>query len=624
MKAAVQEILEDPVTDFDHVRGNLNAPITLVEYGSYSSLLWRRVVPLVQQLRDLLGDQMVYVFRHFPGESKIGLLAAEAAEAAGAQGKFWEMHDRLARHDGHLSEADIFNYARQLNINMKAFERDIAEHDFAPLVEEHRESGLASKVNRMPTFFVNGERYDGPWDVDSLLSQVRQRPRSAAQSLMHRFVQLEASGSMLLLACAMLALLLVNIPGVAQLYFDFWDIDLHIAFGEFTFGLHLLHWVNDGLMVIFFFVVGLEIRREIVSGELSSLKQAALPMAAALGGMVVPAAFYVSLNLGTPGIVGWGIPMATDIAFLLGVLTLLGSRVPVSLKIFFTALAIADDLGAVLVIALFYTSDISWVALSIGGVILAIGWALKRSRVYRVMPYIGLGIALWAAFLVSGVHPTIAGVLLAFVIPTRSPANYRGLIIQGMTILEGLHSRGDELIEAGSQGQAAVQTLESITDRMQSPARRMEEDLHPWTTYLILPIFALANAGVALGGDALSEMGNPITLGIILGLVVGKPLGITMFSWVAVRLKLAELPSRVSWYQLFSASFLAGIGFTMSLFISNAAFTDAASIDSAKIGVLVASLLAALAGWILLNLGSNRQKAGEQAEALPAGTGGSD
>jgi NhaA family Na+:H+ antiporter len=298
--------------------------------------------------------------------------------------------------------------------------------------------------------------------------------------------------------------------------------------------------------------------------------------------------------------------MATDIAFTLGIMTVLGNRVPLSLKIFFTALAIADDLGAVLVIALFYSSGIEWISLAIGVIFLVALFGLNRARVYAALPYALLGIGLWLAFLESGIHPTIAGVLLAMTIPTRSPPNTRVLLAQAVTLLDEFELPPEWRSQINSRRQATVQTLETITGRMQSPAQRLERTLNPWTTYLILPVFALANAGVTLSRDAVQNFLNPVTLGIVLGLVLGKPVGITLLSWVAVKTGLAELPAAVTWRQLFSASWLAGIGFTISLFITNAAFDDPALQATAKLAILVASVLAAIIGWGMLSVTCSR------------------
>ncbi|HEX6386791.1 MAG TPA: Na+/H+ antiporter NhaA [Anaerolineae bacterium] len=593
-----------PVSERDHVQGPDDAPFTLVEYGDYECPYCRLVYDDIQGLQEQLGDRLRYVYRHLPIESAHphARLAAEAAEAAGAQGKFWEMHDALYTHDD-LNQARIYDFAEAIGLDMVRFRQELEAGVYAERVHEDFRSGIRSGANGTPTFFVNGERYDGPWDLESLLEVVERPLGVRARMLTDEFTRLAASGGIVLLIATILALFWANSP-LAESYFTFWETPLAFSFGDFSLSEHLLGWVNDGLMVIFFFVVGLEIKREILSGELAEPKHAALPVAAALGGMILPAAIYTFFNWDGPGLAGWGIPMATDIAFTLGILTVLGNRVPFSLKVFFTALAIADDLGAILVIALFYTAEISWLSLGVAGLFFLALVGLNRARVRAVLPYSLLGIGLWLAFLESGVHPTIAGVLLALTIPTRSPPEMRGLLLQAVTLLDSFELPVNWQGAPDSRRQAAAQRLESIADRMQSPAQQLETGLAPWSTYVVLPIFALANAGVALGGQASPSLLSPVSMGIILGLVVGKPLGISLFAWSAVRLGLAELPGGVTWRQLFAASCLAGIGFTISLFIAGAAFADPALIATAKVAILVASILAALLGTLLLFLTS--------------------
>jgi NhaA family Na+:H+ antiporter len=336
--------------------------------------------------------------------------------------------------------------------------------------------------------------------------------------------------------------------------------------------------------------------------------------------MFVPAAIYMIFNYNTEGQPGWGIPMATDIAFMLGVLTLFGNRIPLSLKVFFTALAIVDDIGAALVIALFYTAEIEWVALIVAGIILVGLIILNRMGVRSTMPYGVLGIGLWLAFLESGIHPTIAGVLLAFTIPSRSVASVEAFQAQCSTVLSGVDRVGPNgvRISRSNRSQEAAMTLEAMAERMQTPAQRLERNLLPWVTYIILPIFAFANAGVTLQGDFVNTVTNPIALGIILGLLVGKPLGIGFFSWLAVKSRLADLPMNVGWPQLISTSFLAGIGFTMALFIASAAFADPALLSIAKLSIILASLLAGLVGSVLLLFTSSAKDSTTEMEASPA------
>ena len=435
-----------------------------------------------------------------------------------------------------------------------------------------------------------------------------QRPRqdtsSTATTLLLRpfqtFFKLEAAGGVLLLLCAAAALILANSP-LAGGYFDLWQTIVTVGAGSFVIAKPLLLWINDGLMAIFFFVVGLEIKREVLVGELSSPKKAALPLAAALGGMVVPALIYVAFNAGTDTASGWGIPMATDIAFALGVLALLGTRAPVALKIFLTALAIVDDLGAVLVIAFFYTAELSWVSLGLGGLLLLALIVVNRAGVRRTWVYVVLGLALWVAFLKSGVHATIGGVLLAMTIPARRRIDADAFLERGRTLLDTFATGlKPGKVEPTADQRHAVHSLEVACEGIETPLARMEHALHPWVAFGIMPIFALANAGVALGGDIGAALGASVSLGVIMGLFFGKQIGVTAFSWVAVRMGWAELPAGVGWRQVYGVSLLTGIGFTMSLFIANLAFGDPAVLDQAKIAIFAASLLSGVLGWGLL------------------------
>ena len=415
------------------------------------------------------------------------------------------------------------------------------------------------------------------------------------------FARLEASGGILLLICTVVALVWAN-SAWGESYQRLWQVPLTVGVGEAVIRMPLLLWINDALMAIFFFVVGLEIKREILVGELASPPRAALPIAGALGGVLVPAMLYTLLNAGTAGAPGWGVPMATDIAFVIGVMTVLGSRVPPGLRVFLTALAIVDDLVAVLVIALFYTDDISWISLGWGAGLLVLLVAANRAGIRRPVVYAILGAGLWLAFLKSGVHPTVAGVLLAATVPSAPRINPREFLAESRSILgEFEKARAvDEPLTASEERQSAVRALEASCEAVETPLQRLEHGLHPWVTYLIMPVFALANAGLVLQGELAQELGNRIALGVILGLVIGKPLGITLFSWLAVRSRLAELPEGVGWKRLHAAGWLGGIGFTMSLFIAGLAFGEGDLLNSAKLGVLISSLLAAAIGAALL------------------------
>jgi NhaA family Na+:H+ antiporter len=431
------------------------------------------------------------------------------------------------------------------------------------------------------------------------------QPARRVITLFQEFIQLEASSGILLMALTVAALVWANSPW-SDSYFGTWQTKLTFGVGNWALSKPLLKWINDGLMAVFFFVVGLEIKRELLTGELASPRRAALPIAAAIGGMAIPAAIYAVFNVGKSSLSGWGIPMATDIAFTLGVLALLGRRIPLALKVFFTALAIVDDLGAVLVIALFYTADIAWTSLLVGAVILVGLIVLNRLGVKQTFPYAVLGIGLWLAFLYSGVHATIAGVLLALTIPAHSAITDRKAFAEAIRSTLERYEQAccseDANGMAAGERQAAAYALEAASERAESPLQRLEHALHPWVSYGILPVFALANAGVSIRGDIGGALLSPLALGIIGGLVLGKSLGISVFSWLAVRLGIAEMPDGVSWRHILSASLLAGIGFTMSLFIAGLAFDDPALLDTAKIGIITASLIAGLGGALLVRL----------------------
>jgi NhaA family Na+:H+ antiporter len=416
------------------------------------------------------------------------------------------------------------------------------------------------------------------------------------------FAGRETAGGILLLACTVIALIWANSPWASS-YADLWHVPFSIGFGDLTLSRELHFWVNDALMALFFFVVGLEIKREMLAGELASPRLAALPIMAAAGGVVVPALLYAMLNSGGPGAHGWGIPMATDIAFAIGVMALLGDRVPLGLKVFLTALAIVDDIVAVLVIAIFYTTDLAWGALGVAAICLVLAFAANRMGVRHPLPYAAVGIVLWMTVLQSGIHATIAGVMLAFMIPCRTAINQHEFLWYARATLDQFEKAAAQKpldILSDIEQQTAVDALEDACEKVQPPLHRLEAALHPWVTFVIMPLFALANAGVSLAGDLAETITHPVTLGVILGLVVGKPVGITLASWIAVRSGLASLPDNISWTQIHGAGWLAGIGFTMSLFVTGLAFAGAEHITEAKLGILIASLAAGVVGSLII------------------------
>jgi Na+:H+ antiporter, NhaA family len=422
-----------------------------------------------------------------------------------------------------------------------------------------------------------------------------------------RFASTQSSGGVVLLAATAIALVWANSPWASS-YHELWETPLTLGVARWTARTNLHHLINDGLMAVFFFVVGLEIKREVLAGELASARRAALPMVAAFGGMVVPAVLYALLNAGGPGARGWGVPMATDIAFALGVLALLGDRVPTSLKVFLAALAIVDDIGAVLVIAVFYSGGVAWGALGAAGAILLLAVGANAAGVRRRWAYGALGLALWGTVLASGVHATVAGVLLAMAIPVRTRLDEPAFLASARRALDDFDAAAivtatdpATTVLSNVGHHTALEELETLCEQAQPPLIRLEHALHSIVSFAIMPLFALANAGVALGANAIGEaLASPVTLGALLGLLVGKPLGITGFSWLAVRAGIAALPAGVTWRALAGAGVLGGIGFTMALFIAGLAFPDSSLLDAAKLGVLTASAIAGVVGWVLL------------------------
>ena len=434
----------------------------------------------------------------------------------------------------------------------------------------------------------------------SLLPPPPRTPIERLVSPFQRFARTETAGGIVLIACTAAAVAWAN-SAWADAYHHLLETPITVGLGGKVAAYPLHRWINDGLMAVFFFLVGLEIKREVLAGELASPRKAALPIAGALGGMLVPAGIFALLNAGGPGAAGWGIPMATDIAFAIGVLALLGRRTPLALKVFLTALAIVDDIGAVVVIALFYTAGIAWGALAAGFGLLALLGIANAMGVRRPVVYTLLGVVTWAAFLRSGIHATIAGVLVALTIPARTRIDTGGFLRRGRTLLDAFEDACDDErgVLTNHAQEAAIHEMERTCEQAQAPLQRIEHALQPWVAFGIIPLFALANAGVRLQGLG-PALRSPVTLGVLLGLALGKPLGITLFAWLAVKLRIAALPSGTTWRALHGVSWLGGIGFTMSLFITALAFHGDGLVMESKVGVFAASIVAGLVGWLML------------------------
>ncbi|MEL7562324.1 Na+/H+ antiporter NhaA [Dehalogenimonas sp. 4OHTPN] len=420
-------------------------------------------------------------------------------------------------------------------------------------------------------------------------------------SAIERFLKRESTGGILLFGAAVAAMIIANSP-ISESYFHFLHTKAGFSFGSFQLELSLAHWINDGLMALFFLLIGLEIKRELLVGELSSPAKAAFPALGALGGMIVPAAIYLGFNMAEDGNPhGFGIPMATDIAFALGFLMLLGNRVPVALKVFLVSLAVIDDLGAILVIAIGYSSNLDWAALGGAAVIAGALIALNAGGVKKLVPYLALGAVLWYLVFQSGIHATIAGVILAFTIPVRQKITSEQFVDTCRLELDtfgGAEGKRKNVLLTSEQ-QDAVEKIGEAYEQVQNPLLRLEHSLHPFSAFLIMPVFALANAGVALGGSDVNLM-QPVAWGILAGLIIGKPLGIVGMTFLISRLGWIRKPDSCQWNHIIGAGIIGGVGFTMSIFIAGLAFEEPGLIDSAKLAIVSASLIAGAAGVFYL------------------------
>jgi NhaA family Na+:H+ antiporter len=608
--------LDRPVDERrDHILGTNDAPITLVEYGSYDCPHCRAANERITEVRGQFGDRLRYVFRHRPiTGSELARRAAELVESTDDPEKFWDAHVALMTRSKTLTENDLVAVADQLGLTSQdGKQADATVQRAKARVNLDVESARASGVRFTPTFFINGRRYDGPWDEasfsDAMLAPLGYRVRIAALS----FASWAPSTGVLLLLASVLAVVLTNSP-FGPAFDAFWHTDLGFTFGAADFRMSLVHWVDDALLTVFFLVVGLEIKREFTVGHLASWRSAALPVAAAIGGMVAPALLYRLVIAEGPWSIGWGVPMATDTAFAVALIAMLGGRVPIELRIFLTAAAIVDDIGSIIVVALFYSGDLHFGYLAAAAALTGVLALLNRSAVYSASVYVLVGVVLWACVQAAGLHATLAGVLLAAFIPTRPPPDFKTLVIQADTILAAEARHEGEQFRQGPSV-SALRALDAIHDRLESPADRMLRTVGWRSSYLVLPIFALANAGVAITTDVFGSH-ESLMLAIMIGLVIGKPLGFMLASALAVRLGLAQKPSAYSWRQLAGAGALAGIGFTMSLFIAGQAFPVANDFAASKIAVFTASIVSALIGVAVLWNTPTQETANDEGEDL--------
>lgn len=593
--------LMQPVSaENDHILGDPAAPITLVEYGSYFSNASHVAHEVVINLLDQFGDQLRYVYRHLPmpeneRAKKAAILAEYAAETTH---NFWDVHEALINCESN-GEVDIEKVASDFNLPISDLVDNLRWEAASRRVEDDIQGGHESGAALAPTFYINNRRYEGPWDESSLSESLQGSTGYRVKVAALDFVRWAPSAGIALLGMVIVALMWANIEPYGTQFLNFWEMPFGFRAGGFSLDLPLISWINNGLLSVFFLVVGLEVKREFTVGRLSQPRAAGLPIIASIGGVITPAIIYLSMISFGPLSHGWGTTISTDTAFAIAIIAFMGNRVPVELRVFLTVCAIVDDLISILMVAIFYTEEIK-VPFLIGAAVVTAGLVIiNKWRVYKLMPYIILGLLLWFFLYQGGIHATLSGVILALCIPTRPPVNFKSLNAQAQRIYKAEMYFNAERLQKRGLSSRSIAGLNTIHDRLESPASKVLHRVEPLSTYFVLPLFALANSGVIITLHVF-KTDMQLMMAIFFGLVVGKPAGIFLFSRLAVWLNIAEKPAAYNWRQLFGAGVLAGIGFTMSLFIASEAFTVPTDFAAAKIAIFIASMVAGVSGALIL------------------------
>ncbi len=593
--------------------------IHVVSYTDFLCPYCRKFRTVLKRLRQAFGERIAYTLRHFPVERihPGATFAARVVEAAGKQGKFWEMHDRLFDDEPPFSETRILEMAREIGLDMERLQKDIENPDTLAHVNADIAEGQRRGVSGTPTIFVDGVRYDGAWDFYSLADAFEQPVSERIRRSAHAFANLPASGGLVLLIAAALALVCANTP-LAGFYHAFISSSFGIGPPDTPLSLTVGEWFSEGLLALFFLLVGLEIRREMTAGALSDFKAALLPAIAAVGGGIMPALIYLVFNRGSTA-PGWSVPTATDIAFVLGILALFGDRVPPQLRVFIAAFAVMDDIISVLTLAIFYPHNFEamWL-LGAAATILAMA-ALNRGHVYASWPYLFIACATWFCLHTAGVHGALAGVVLAGFLPTRPEPEAGPLLAQAANALAALEiaqsDKGASEEDKDTVLDWAGRNLSAASERLLSPADRIERAVAPWSTYLALPLFAFSAAGVSFNADLSAPGALPVMAGVILGLVLGKPLGIGLFSLAAVKTDIARAPKGIGIRTFIGAICLCGIGDTVALLMADQAFPNGGDAAIAKIAVLIGSVLAAALGAAIIAMSSGEAFGVEETQA---------
>lgn len=618
MSAPERRLLRPIDPHRDHLRGGDGAARrrTILIYGDYLCPYCRRLRLVLERLRQALGARMTYVFRHFPNERAHpgAELLAIGSEAAGRQNRFFEMHDALYAREPPIDERALLEIAAALDLDMERFQSDLGDPALRRRVEEDLADGHRNGVTATPTIFMGGVRYDGAWDFYSMLETLEQPVGARVQRTARAFANLPTSAGLVLLAAATVAVLCANSP-LAPFYQRLVGAQFGLGPPTGMLSLSVAEWCAEGLLAVFFLILGLEIRREMTGGSLASWRAAAAPAVAAFGAIAAPALLYRGLNPG-PTSAGWSIPADTGIAFTLAVLALFGSRASAGLKVFVATYAVADDILSILILAVFYphTLDPKWLLCGAGAIVAMTFF--NRWRIYAVWPYLGATVGLWLSLHFAGVSGALSGIALAAFLPLRPAPKASPLLAQAATALAELEHAEHELKRAADPRRRlqqepvwdfASRNLSAAAERLLSPAERAERTVEPWSTYFVLPLFAFTAAGVPLIADFSTPQAPAIFAGIVLGLAVAKPIGWILTTWIAAKARVAALPADTSALAFIGAGVLCGIGDPLSLYMADHAFQGDTQAAVAKIGVLAGSVLAAVLGAIVLSFSPEPQ-----------------
>lgn len=602
-----QRLLEPIDPRRDHVRGGHTQAgrVTVLTYGDFLCPYCRRLGHVLQRLRRSLGDRLAYVFRHFPNERAHpgSELVSVAAEAAGEQGRFWEMHDAIFAAEPRLDRRGILKLAASIGLDMERFERDLDDPKLRGRVRGDLDDGRRNGVMATPTIFVDGMRYDGAWDYYSMIEVLEPPVSGRVQRRARAFANLPASAALALLFAAAVAIVCANSP-LRSSYDRLVNTPISIGTASGGLSLTLAQWSSEGLLAVFYVILGLEIRREMTVGSLRDWRAAIAPLLAGVSAIAFPAAAYLALNPAATA-AGWFVPADTGIAFTLGVLAVFGVRASSGLKAFVSTYAVSNDMSSTLVFAVVYSHRISLAWLLVSAGIISVMMLFGRWRVYAIWPYVIAVLGLWVSLHLAGVSGALAGIALAFLIPTRPTPAVAPLLAQAATALSELEHAENELKGTGDTGRRleeepvwdwAARNLRAATDRLLSPAERVERATEPWSSYVVLPIFAFTAAGVSLVADFSVQNARSVFLGVVLAVAVAKPLGILLTTWVASSARVGRFPSDVAPSAFIGAVILCGIADPFAFYVADLAFPGSAYAAMAQLGALVGSGLAVIFG----------------------------